>query len=143
MKRHGVMVAALIVFVLWQAFMGQAAASESLPTPEAIKGNGIIEGTHDRLLHSLRPLQKGCEGQFKSSPPANNVNVLLREYERRLNLLEQEAEKLEKDIGDKAKARYLTENSLRVQALVYLASYASEALFPLLRAGCVIDMKAK
>lgn len=125
-------------------FAAPAVASESRD-PEVIKGNGIIEGIRGGkvgggTLGFMKRVQVGCNKQFGPTPPAK-VDALLKEFGKRVGYLEQAVEMLSKEAQDEARAVELTENSLKVQALVRLAIFAGESLFPLLQAGCVIEMR--
>lgn len=139
--RHGAIIAALFVAALVCA-TSYDPANGQVPNPEVVKGIGIIEGIRDGTLKRMRSLQRGCEEQFKLVPPVG-AGALLKEHARRLDILEQETNKLAEEARDESKAVLLKENSLKVKALVLLASYTSDSLIQLLKAGCFIEMRAE
>lgn len=128
------------ITILFQLVTPTIFAGEILREHEVTKGGGIIYGINGGTIGFLESLQQGCEQQLKTNLSAGAYS-LQKEYARRLKLLKQEAGKLAEEVRDDEKAVSLTENSLRVRALVYLASFAGEALFPLLKAGCVIEIR--
>ncbi len=136
--RHQSVIAIFLVALTWIAILPVSAGGQLLD-PEISKGIGAIEGIRDGTLKRMREWHKGCEEQFGTNPPAP-IKALLMENAKRLDILENETKKLAEELLDKEKMVLLKENSSKVRALVYLAAYAGESLFPLFRSGCTIRM---
>lgn len=117
-------------------------AREEMLDREITKGIGTIEGIHGTTLKSMRTWQKGCEEQFQFTRPPG-IDILLKEYGNRLDLLERELKKLKEEMVDENRASLLKEDSFKVAVVTKLAEHAGEALFALLKAGCAIEAQGR